>query len=201
MHGTTVLCVRKDSKVVLAADGQVTLGEGVIKHNAKKVRRLYNDKILAGFAGSTADALSLFARFENKLQEFHGNLPRAAVELAKEWRTDRSLRHLDALLVVADAKSTFLLSGNGDVIEPDDGLCERVMNALRAHGVEFRRGTAGGGNQVRQPYLRRLLGPDEWRKYPRADHVHFYGLYIGNYPSLERERVLRLCELLNGLVA
>jgi ATP-dependent HslUV protease, peptidase subunit HslV len=122
MHGTTVLCVRKDSKVVLAADGQVTLGEGVIKHNAKKVRRLYNDKIVAGFAGSTADALSLFSRFENKLQEFHGNLPRAAVELAKEWRTDRSLRHLDALLIVADAKSTFLLSGNGDVIEPDDGI-------------------------------------------------------------------------------
>jgi ATP-dependent HslUV protease, peptidase subunit HslV len=123
MHGTTVLCVRKDSKVVLAADGQVTLGEAVIKHSAKKIRRLYNDKIVAGFAGSTADALSLFSRFENKLQEFHGNLPRAAVELAKEWRTDRSLRHLDALLLVADAKSTFLLSGNGDVIEPDDGIC------------------------------------------------------------------------------
>src|SRR5580658_3026097 len=123
MHGTTVLCVRKDNKVVLAADGQVTLGEGVIKHNAKKVRRLYNDKIIAGFAGSTADALSLFSRFENKLQEFHGNLARGAVELAKEWRTDRSLRHLDALLVVADAKSTFLLSGHGDIIEPDDGIC------------------------------------------------------------------------------
>src|SRR6202451_2980780 len=123
MHGTTVLCVRKDSKVVLAADGQVTLGEGVIKHNAKKTRRLYNDKIIAGFAGSTADALSLFARFENKLQEFHGNLARSAVELAKEWRTDRSLRHLDALLIVADTKSTFLLSGSGDVIEPDDGIC------------------------------------------------------------------------------
>ena len=92
MHGTTVLCVRKDNKVVLAADGQVTLGEGVIKHNAKKTRRLYNDKIIAGFAGSTADALSLFARFENKLQEYHGNLARSAVELAKEWRTDRSLR-------------------------------------------------------------------------------------------------------------
>jgi ATP-dependent HslUV protease, peptidase subunit HslV len=122
MHGTTVLCVRKDNKVVLAADGQVTMGEGVIKHNAKKVRRLYNDKILAGFAGSTADALSLFVRFEGKLQEFHGNLPRAAVELAKEWRTDRSLRHLEALLIVADAKSTFLLSGTGDVIEPDDGI-------------------------------------------------------------------------------
>jgi ATP-dependent HslUV protease subunit HslV len=109
--------------VVLAADGQVTLGEGVIKHNAKKTRRLYNDKIIAGFAGSTADALSLFARFENKLQEYHGNLARSAVELAKEWRTDRSLRHLDALLIVADAKGTFLLSGNGDVIEPDDGIC------------------------------------------------------------------------------
>jgi ATP-dependent HslUV protease, peptidase subunit HslV len=123
MHGTTILSVRKDNKVVVAGDGQVTLGESVIKHNAKKVRRLFNEKILAGFAGSTADALSLFARFEGKLQEFHGNLPRAAVELAKEWRTDRSLRHLDALLLVADAKSTFLLSGNGDVIEPDDGVC------------------------------------------------------------------------------
>ena len=123
IHGTTVLCVRKDNKVVLAADGQVTLGEGVIKHNAKKTRRLYTDKIIAGFAGSTADALSLFARFENKLQEYHGNLARSAVELAKEWRTDRSLRHLDALLIVADAKGTFLLSGNGDVIEPDDGIC------------------------------------------------------------------------------
>src|SRR5271168_3641223 len=122
MHGTTVLCVRKDNKVVLTADGQVTLGEGVIKHNAKKTRRLYNDKIVAGFAGSTADALSLFGRFENKLQEYHGNLPRAAVELAKEWRTDRSLRHLEALLIVADAKSTLLLSANGDVIEPDDGI-------------------------------------------------------------------------------
>lgn len=123
MHGTTILSVRKDNKVVVAGDGQVTLGESVIKHNAKKVRRLYNEKVLAGFAGSTADALSLFARFEGKLQEFHGNLPRAAVELAKEWRTDRSLRHLDALLLVADNKATFLLSGNGDVIEPDDGVC------------------------------------------------------------------------------
>jgi len=123
MHGTTVLCVRKDNKVVLAADGQVTMGEAVIKHSARKTRRLYNDKIIAGFAGSTADALSLFARFENKLQEFHGNLARSAVELAKEWRTDRSLRHLDALLLVADTKGTFLISGNGDVIEPDDGIC------------------------------------------------------------------------------
>jgi ATP-dependent HslUV protease subunit HslV len=123
MHGTTVLCVRKDNKVVLTADGQITMGDGVVKHSAKKTRRLYNDKIVAGFAGSTADALSLFGRFEGKLQEFHGNLARAAVELAKEWRTDRSLRHLDALLIVADAKGTYLLSGNGDVIEPDDGIC------------------------------------------------------------------------------
>jgi len=123
MHGTTILSVRKDNKVVVAGDGQVTMGESIIKHNAKKVRRLYEGKVLAGFAGSTADALSLFARFEGKLQEFHGNLARAAVELAKEWRTDRSLRHLDALLLVADTKATFLLSGNGDVIEPDDGIC------------------------------------------------------------------------------
>lgn len=123
MHSTTVLCVRKDGKVTLAGDGQVTMGEGVVKHNAKKTRRLFNDKIVAGFAGSTGDALSLFTRFENKLQEFHGNLARAAVELAKEWRTDRLLRHLQALLIVADAKATFLISGNGDVIEPEDGIC------------------------------------------------------------------------------
>ena len=123
IRGTTVLCVRRDNKVVVAGDGQVTMGEGIIKHGAKKIRRLFNDTILAGFAGSTADALSLFSRFENKLQEYHGNLSRAAVELAKEWRTDRALRHLDALLIVADTKSTFLLSGNGDIIEPDDGIC------------------------------------------------------------------------------
>ena len=122
IRSTTVLSIRRNGNVVLAGDGQVTLGESVIKHTAKKIRRLYNDKILAGFAGSTADALSLFERFEGKLQEFHGNLQRAAVELAKEWRTDRSLRHLEALLIVADAKNTFLLSGNGDVIEPDDGI-------------------------------------------------------------------------------
>lgn len=122
LRGTTILCVRRDGKVVLAGDGQVTMGASVVKHSAKKTRRLFNDKVIAGFAGSTADALSLFSRFENKLQEYHGNLARAAVELAKEWRTDRALRHLDALLVVADTKSTFLLSGDGDIIEPDDGL-------------------------------------------------------------------------------
>src|SRR3984957_2134845 len=123
IRSTTVLCVRRDNKVVMVGDGQVTVGEHVMKHSAKKIRRLFDDKVLAGFAGSTADAFSLFGRFENKLQEFHGNLSRAAVELAKEWRTDRALRHLDALLVVADTKGTFLLSGNGDVIEPDDGIC------------------------------------------------------------------------------
>jgi ATP-dependent HslUV protease subunit HslV len=122
-HGTTVLCVRKENKVVLVADGQVTMGDHVLKHTARKTRRLYSDKVVAGFAGSTADAISLFERFEGKLQEHSGNLQKAAVELAKEWRKDRALRHLEALLIVADAKGTFVLSGNGDVIEPDDGLC------------------------------------------------------------------------------
>jgi ATP-dependent HslUV protease subunit HslV len=123
LHGTTVLCVRKDGKVVLVADGQVTMGDHVMKHTARKTRRLFNDKVVAGFAGSTADAISLFERFEGKLQEYSGNLAKSAVELAKDWRKDRALRHLEAMLVVADAKGTFLLSGNGDVIEPDDGLC------------------------------------------------------------------------------
>jgi len=122
LHGTTVLCVRKDNKVVLIADGQVTMGDHVMKHSAKKTRRLYQDRVVAGFAGSTADAISLFERFEGKLQEFSGNLQKAAVELAKDWRKDRALRHLEALLIVADSKGTFILSGNGDVIEPDDGL-------------------------------------------------------------------------------
>lgn len=122
IRSTTVLCVRRDGEVVMAADGQVTLGENVIKHTARKIRRLYNDKILAGFAGSTADAFSLFARFEAKLEQYHGNLGRAAVELAKEWRTDKALRHLEALLLVSDATLTFLISGAGDVIEPDGGV-------------------------------------------------------------------------------
>ena len=122
MHSTTVLCVHRDSGVVMAGDGQVTLGDTVIKHTARKIRRLFNDKVLAGFAGSTADAFSLFARFETKLEQHQGNLPRAAVELAKEWRTDRVLRHLEALLLVADAENMLLLSGQGDVIEPDEGI-------------------------------------------------------------------------------
>src|SRR3954452_20681770 len=122
IRSTTVLCVRRNGSVVMAADGQVTLGEGVIKHSARKIRRLYNEKIIAGFAGSTADAFSLFARFESKLEQYHGNLGRAAVELAKDWRTDKSLRQLEALLLVADKEQTYLLSGQGDVIEPDMGV-------------------------------------------------------------------------------
>ena len=118
IRSTTVLAVRKDGKVVMAGDGQVTLGESVVKHSARKIRRLYQDKILAGFAGSTADAFSLFSRFEAKLEQYHGNLGRAAVELAKDWRTDKALRHLEALLLVADQTQTYLISGAGDVIEP-----------------------------------------------------------------------------------
>jgi ATP-dependent HslUV protease, peptidase subunit HslV len=122
IRSTTVLSVRLGGTVVLAGDGQVTLGESVIKHTAKKIRRLYNDKILSGFAGSTADAFTLFSRFEAKLEQYHGNLGRAAVELAKDWRTDKFLRHLEALLLVCDKEQTFLLSGQGDVIEPDGGV-------------------------------------------------------------------------------
>jgi ATP-dependent HslUV protease subunit HslV len=122
IRSTTILCVRREGKVVMAGDGQVTLGSEVLKASAKKLRRLYNDRIVAGFAGSTADAFALFARFETKLEQFNGNLPRSVVELAKEWRTDRVLRHLEALLLVADKTNTFLVSGNGDVIEPDDEI-------------------------------------------------------------------------------
>ena len=122
IRSTTVLCVRRGDVVVMAGDGQVTLGESVIKHGAKKIRRLYQDKILAGFAGSTADAFTLFSRFESKLDQYHGNLGRSAVELAKDWRTDKFLRHLEALLLVSDKEQTFLLSGQGDVIEPDTGI-------------------------------------------------------------------------------
>ncbi len=120
IRSTTILCVRRDGKVVMAGDGQVTLGSEVLKGSAKKLRTLYNGKIVAGFAGSTADAFALFARFESKLEQHNGILSRASVELAKEWRTDRMLRHLEALLLVADIGNTYLLSGNGDVIEPDE---------------------------------------------------------------------------------
>jgi len=122
IRSTTVICVRRNGLVVMAADGQVTLGETVLKHSARKIRRLYQDKILAGFAGSTADAFTLFSRFETKLEQYAGNLNRAAVELAKDWRTDKMLRNLEALLVVADQGQTFLLSGSGDVIDPDEPI-------------------------------------------------------------------------------
>lgn len=122
IRSTTILCVRRNQKVVIAGDGQVTLGHEVLKASAKKLRRLYNGAVIAGFAGSTADAFSLFARFETKLEQYNGNLPRSAVELAKDWRTDKVLRHLEALLLVADKDNTYIISGNGDVIEPDEPL-------------------------------------------------------------------------------
>ena len=121
-HSTTVLGVRHNGQAVMASDGQVTLGDTVVQQRARKIRRLYNDRILAGFAGSAADSFALFSRFEAKLEQYRGNFDRAAVELAKDWRTDRMLRRLEAMLLVMDANSTYLLSGNGDLIEPDDGI-------------------------------------------------------------------------------
>ena len=121
-RGTTIICVRKNGNVALAGDGQVSVGSTVMKHSACKVRRLHEGKVMAGFAGSTADAFTLFEKFDAKLQEFQGNLPRAAVALAKDWRTDRILRRLEALMIVADQENTLVLSGAGDVIEPDDGI-------------------------------------------------------------------------------
>lgn len=122
VRSTTILAVRRGEHVAVAGDGQVTFDKTVMKSRARKVRRLYNDKIIAGFAGSTADAFTLFSRFESKLEQYHGQLQRAAVELGKEWRTDKYLRHLEALLIVADEKSSLVISGGGDVIEPDDGI-------------------------------------------------------------------------------
>ena len=122
IHSTTILAVRHRDRAVLAGDGQVTFGQTVVKQRARKIRRLYNERILAGFAGSAADSFALFARFESKLEQYRGNLERSAVELAKDWRSDRILRRLEAMLVVLDKTSTFLLSGTGDLIEPDDGI-------------------------------------------------------------------------------
>ena len=122
MHATTILAVRHKDQVVIGGDGQVSLGNTVMKHTASKVRRMYHDNVVGGFAGSTADAFSLFARFEEKLEKFQGNLPRSAVELAKDWRTDKMLRRLEAMLIVVDKDHSLLLSGTGDVIEPDDGV-------------------------------------------------------------------------------
>ena len=142
--GTTIVCVRKEAAVAMAGDGQVTLGNTVMKHTACKLRRMYDGKVLAGFAGSTADAFTLFEKFDAKLQEFRGNLARAAVALAKDWRTDRVLRRLEALLIVADATTTLVLSGAGDVIEPDDGIAaigsggpyaQAAARALIAHSA------------------------------------------------------------------
>jgi ATP-dependent HslUV protease subunit HslV len=143
-HATTVLAVRHQGKVVMASDGQVTLGQTIVKHTAKKVRRLYHDRVLAGFAGSAADGFALFSRFETKLEEHRGNLERAAVELARDWRTDRVLRRLEAMMLVADVKWMYLLSGTGDLIEPDDGVigigsggafAMAAAKALVAHGT------------------------------------------------------------------
>lgn len=120
--GTTILCIRRDGKVAIAGDGQVTMGSTVLKQNAKKIRTMYNDKIVAGFSGATADAFTLFERFEQKIESYRGNIKRAAVELAKDWRTDKVLRRLEALIIIADQEHTFILSGTGDVIEPEDGI-------------------------------------------------------------------------------
>jgi len=121
-RGTTILCVRRNGKVAIGGDGQVTLGNTVLKHNAKKIRRMYSDKVVAGFSGATADAFTLFEKFEGKLESYRGNITRAAVELAKDWRTDKVLRRLEALLIISDNEHTFIISGNGDVIEPETGV-------------------------------------------------------------------------------
>ena len=142
-HGTTILAVRHKDKTALAGDGQVTLNNTVVKHRARKVRRIYNDKILVGFAGATADALNLSERLEAKLERYNGNLTRAAVELAKDWRTDKYLRRLEALMIAVDEENIFLVSGNGDVIEPDEGVvgigsggvaAQAAATALLRHG-------------------------------------------------------------------
>jgi ATP-dependent HslUV protease subunit HslV len=122
IKGTTILCVRRDGKVAIGGDGQVTMGNTVLKHNARKIRKMYGDKVLTGFSGATADALTLFEKFEGKLESYRGNITRAAVELAKDWRTDKILRRLEALLIVADLEHTFIISGTGDVIEPEEGV-------------------------------------------------------------------------------
>jgi ATP-dependent HslUV protease subunit HslV len=134
-HSTTVLCVKRDSKVAIACDGQVTLGNTVLKQNARKIRKMYNDKILAGFAGATADAFTLFERFESKLDAYKGNIKRAAVELAKDWRTDKVLRRLEALLIVADLENMFILSGTGDIIEPEGGIASIGSGGPYAHAA------------------------------------------------------------------
>ena len=138
IHGTTILAICRDGHVVMAGDGQVTLGDTVVKHQAKKVRKMYHDQILAGFAGATADAFTLFERLEAKLEQYNGNLKRAAVELAKDWRMDRALRRLEAMLIAADRNDCLILSGTGDVIEPDDGMAGVGSGALLRPGGSTR---------------------------------------------------------------
>lgn len=132
---TTVICVRYKNKVVIGADGQVTLQNTILKHGAKKIRRLYNDKVLAGFAGSTSDAFSLFQRFEGKLEEYNGNISRASIELSKEWRTDKVLRRLEAMLIVANEEKIYILSGSGDIIEPDEEILSIGSGGPYAHSA------------------------------------------------------------------
>jgi len=134
-HGTTILALRHKGRVVVAGDGQVTLGSTITKHKARKVRRIYNDAIITGFAGATADALHLSEKLEQKLERFNGNLTRSAVELAREWRTDKYLRRLEAMMIAADSECTYLLSGNGDVIEPDDGVISIGSGSTSAHAA------------------------------------------------------------------
>ena len=156
IHATTVLAVRHRDQTVMASDGQVTFGNTVLKQSAKKIRRLYNDKVLAGFAGSAADSFALFSRFEAKLEQYRGNLERSAVELAKDWRTDRMLRRLEAMLVVMDTKNTYLLSGTGDLIEPDDGII-----AVGSGGPVRNGGSQGSGAAYRTRCPRDRAGSDE----------------------------------------
>ncbi len=134
-QGTTILCVNKDNRVAMAGDGQVTLGNTILKQNAKKTRKMYNNQVLAGFAGATADAFTLFEKFESKLDAYRGNIKRSAVELAKEWRTDKILRRLEALLIVADIQHTFIISGNGDVLEPEHGIAAIGSGGPFAHAA------------------------------------------------------------------
>lgn len=133
--GTTILCIRREGKVAIGGDGQVTMGQTVLKHNARKIRRMFGDKVLTGFSGATADALTLFEKFEGKLETYRGNLTRAAVELAKDWRTDKVLRRLEALLIVADQEHTFIISGTGDVIEPENGIAAIGSGGPFAHAA------------------------------------------------------------------
>ena len=135
MEATTIICIRHKGKVAIGGDGQVTMNTTVMKHTARKVRRIYQDRVLAGFAGATADAFTLFAKFEEKLEQYNGNLLRSAVELAKDWRTDRILRRLEALLIVADREHSLIISGNGDVIEPDDGVTAIGSGGPYAHAA------------------------------------------------------------------